>query len=71
MLAAVPNFDYRVGAPAWPTSRSRRSPREPVVVNAGAIERNNEVVKKAMKDNAGDQAHDGQNGSSRSDRCAS
>ncbi len=53
MLASVPNFDYRVEGSNLANLEVARIPAENLlVVNAGAIERNNEVVKKAMKDNA-------------------
>ncbi|MBJ6983887.1 SRPBCC family protein [Luteimonas sp. MC1750] len=53
MLAAVPNFDYRVDGSNLANLEIAQIPAENLlVVNAGAIERNNEVVKKAMKDNA-------------------
>ena len=53
MLAAVPNFDYRVDGSNLANLEVAQIPAENLlVVNAGAIERNNEVVKKAMKDNA-------------------
>ena len=53
MLASVPNFDYRVDGSNLANLEVAQIPAENLlVVNAGAIERNNEVVKKAMKDNA-------------------
>src|SRR5690606_34976553 len=53
MLAAVPNCDYRVDGSNLANLEIAQIPAENLlVVNAGAIERNNEVVKKAMKDNA-------------------
>lgn len=53
MLASVPNFDYRVEGSSLGNLEIAEIPAENLlVVNAGAIERNNEVVKKAMKDNA-------------------
>ena len=53
MLASVPNFDYRVDGSNLANLAITQIPAENLlVVNAGAIERNNEVVKKAMKDNA-------------------
>ncbi|HEY4530254.1 MAG TPA: SRPBCC family protein [Luteimonas sp.] len=53
MLASVPNFDYRVDGSSLANLEIAEIPAENLlVVNAGAIERNNEVVKKAMKDNA-------------------
>ena len=53
MLASVPNFDYRVDGSSLANLEIAQIPAENLlVVNAGAIERNNEVVKKAMKDNA-------------------
>jgi len=53
MLASVPNFDYRVEGSNLANLEIAEIPAENLlVVNAGAIERNNEVVKKAMKDNA-------------------
>lgn len=53
MLASVPNFDYRVDGSNLANLEIAQIPAENLlVVNAGAIERNNEVVKKAMKDNA-------------------
>jgi len=53
MLASVPNFDYRVEGSTLTGLEVVELPAENLlVVNAGAIERNNEVIKKAMKDNA-------------------
>ena len=53
MLASVPNFDYRVEGSMLTGLEVAEIPAENLlVVNAGAIERNNEVIKKAMKDNA-------------------
>lgn len=53
MLASVPNFDYRTEGATLANLEVAELPAENLlVVNAGAIERNNEVVKKAMKDNA-------------------
>ena len=53
MLASVPNFDYRVDGSMLTGLELVELPAENLlVVNAGAIERNNEVIKKAMKDNA-------------------
>ncbi len=52
MLASVPNFDYRVDGSMLTGLEVAEIPAENLlVVNAGAIERNNEVIKKAMKDN--------------------
>lgn len=52
MLASVPNFDYRVEGSTLTGLEFAEIPAENLlVVNAGAIERNNEVIKKAMKDN--------------------
>jgi len=52
MLASVPNFDYRVDGSSLTGLEITEIPAENLlVVNAGAIERNNEVIKKAMKDN--------------------
>lgn len=52
MLASVPNFDYRVEGSMLTDLQVAEVPAENLlVVNAGAIERNNEVIKKAMKDN--------------------
>ena len=52
MLASVPNFDYRVDGSTLTGLEFADIPAENLlVVNAGAIERNNEVIKKAMKDN--------------------
>ena len=52
MLASVPNFDYRVEGSNLTGLEIAELPAENLlVVNAGAIERNNEVIKKAMKDN--------------------
>ncbi|GGK09876.1 SRPBCC family protein [Luteimonas terricola] len=52
MLASVPNFDYRVEGSNLTGLEIAEIPAENLlVVNAGAIERNNEVIKKAMKDN--------------------
>ncbi len=53
MLASVPNFDYRIDGSTLTGLEVAELPAENLlVVNAGAIERNNEVIKKAMKDNA-------------------
>ncbi len=53
MLASVPNFDYRVDGATLANLEVAELPGENLlVVNAGAIERNNEVIRKAMKDNA-------------------
>ncbi|MEN1939673.1 SRPBCC family protein [Luteimonas sp. MJ246] len=52
MLASVPNFDYRVDGSTLTNLEFAEIPAENLlVVNAGAIERNNEIIKKAMKDN--------------------
>ena len=52
MLASVPNFDYRVDGSTLTGLEIAEVPAENLlVVNAGAIERNNDVIKKAMKDN--------------------
>lgn len=52
MLASVPNYDYRVEGSMLTGLEFAEIPAENLlVVNAGAIERNNEVIKKAMKDN--------------------
>jgi len=52
MLASVPNYDYRVEGSTLTGLQLAEVPAENLlVVNAGAIERNNEVIKKAMKDN--------------------
>ncbi|MGY0650348.1 polyketide cyclase [Luteimonas sp. A537] len=52
MLASVPNFDYRVEGSTLTGLELAEIPAENLlVVNAGAIERNNDVIKKAMKDN--------------------
>ena len=52
MLASVPNFDNRVEGSTMTGLEVADIPAENLlVVNAGAIERNNEVIKKAMKDN--------------------
>lgn len=52
MLASVPNYDYRVEGSMLTGLELTDIPGENLlVVNAGAIERNNEVIKKAMKDN--------------------
>ncbi|MGY1457098.1 MULTISPECIES: polyketide cyclase [unclassified Luteimonas] len=52
MLASVPNFDYRVEGSNLTGLEIVELPAENLlVVNAGAIERSNEVIKKAMKDN--------------------
>lgn len=52
MLAAVPNYDYRVEGSNLTGLAIAEIPGENLlVVNAGAIERSNEVIKKAMRDN--------------------
>src|SRR5690606_30959067 len=52
MLASVPNFDYRVEGSTLTGLEVVDVPAEHLLAaNAGAIERNNEVIKKAMKDN--------------------
>jgi hypothetical protein len=53
MLASVPNVDYRVeGVPLTGLAVSELPAENLLVVKAGAIERNNEVIRKAMQDNA-------------------
>ena len=52
MLASVPNFDYRVEGSTLTGLEIAEIPAENLlVVNAGAIERSNTVIMKAMKDN--------------------
>lgn len=52
MLASVPNVDYRVdGAPLTGLQFVDLPAEHLLVVNAGAIERNNEIIKTSMKAN--------------------
>lgn len=53
MLAAVPNVDYRAdGVPLTDLAVVDRPAENLLVVSAGAVERNNELIKQSMKSNS-------------------